>query len=73
MRYFVKIENGKAANVIVAEPEFFDTFVDDAPGEWKEVTSTNASGLLVPSVGIGFSFDRINQTFIAPETGEVEE
>ena len=73
MRYFAKIENGKAANVIVADPEFFDTFVDDAPGKWVEVTSTNASGLLAPSVGIGFSFDRINQNFIVPETVEVEE
>ena len=73
MRYFAKIENGKAANVIVADPEFFDTFVDDAPGKWVEVTSTNASGLFVPSVGIGFSFDSINKTFIDPETVEVEE
>ncbi len=73
MRYFAKIENGKAANVIVADPEFFDTFVDDAPGKWVEVTSTNASGLFVPSVGISFSFDRINNTFIAPEIEEVEE
>ena len=26
----------KVTNVIVAEPDFFDSFVDDTPGRWVE-------------------------------------
>lgn len=43
MGNFAKVLQGKVINVIVAEPEFFDTFVDSSPGEWIQ-TSYNTRG-----------------------------
>jgi hypothetical protein len=43
MAHFAKVNNGVVVNVIVAEPEFFDTFVDTSPGEWIK-TSYNTHG-----------------------------
>lgn len=43
MAHFAKILNGIVTKVIVAEPEFFDTFVDDSPGIWIR-TSYNTRG-----------------------------
>lgn len=43
MAHFSKVLNGKVVNVIVADPEFFETFVDESPGEWIQ-TSYNTFG-----------------------------
>ena len=43
MSHYAKVENGVVTNVIVAEEEFFDTFVDTTPGEWIQ-TSYNTRG-----------------------------
>jgi hypothetical protein len=43
MSHFAKIENGIVTKVIVAEPEFFNTFIDDTPGTWIQ-TSYNTRG-----------------------------
>lgn len=43
MGHFAKINNGIVEQVIVAEPEFFDTFVDSSPGQWLQ-TSYNTRG-----------------------------
>ena len=43
MSHFAKVVNGKVVSVIVAEPEFFDTFVDGSPGQWLQ-TSYNTRG-----------------------------
>ena len=43
MSHFAKVVDGKVTQVIVAEPEFFDTFVDSSPGEWIQ-TSYNTRG-----------------------------
>ena len=43
MSHYAKIENGIVTRVIVAEEEFFDTYVDDTPGEWVK-TSYNIHG-----------------------------
>ena len=43
MGHFAKVLDGKVVNVIVAEPEFFDTFVDSSPGTWIQ-TSYNTFG-----------------------------
>ena len=43
MAHFAKIENNIVTKVIVAEPEFFNTFVDDTPGTWIQ-TSYNTRG-----------------------------
>jgi hypothetical protein len=61
--------------VIVAEPEFFQTFVDSSPGEWIQ-TSYNTYGgehklggtpLRKNYAGIGFTYDRVKDAFIPPK------
>lgn len=43
MSHFAKVLDGKVTQVIVAEPEFFETFVDSSPGQWIQ-TSYNTRG-----------------------------
>ena len=77
MSHFAKVLDGKVVRVIVAEKEFFDTFVDDSPGEWIQ-TSYNTrnnvhygqdgkpdGGVALRGnyAGIGFNYDRENDVF----------
>jgi hypothetical protein len=72
--HFCKVVNGIVTQVIVAEPEFFDTFVDTSPGEWVQ-TSYNTHGGQHPEgrplrknfAGIGFTYDRERDAFIPPK------
>ena len=43
MSHFAKVCDGKVIKVIVAEQEFFDTYIDDSPGRWIQ-TSYNTRG-----------------------------
>ena len=43
MAHYAKVVNGIVAQVIVAESDFFDDFVDASPGEWVQ-TSYNTHG-----------------------------
>lgn len=43
MSHFAKVVDGVVTQVIVAEPEFFETFVDNTPGIWVQ-TSYNTRG-----------------------------
>jgi hypothetical protein len=43
MGHFAKVVDGKVVQVIVAEPDFFDTFVDSSAGTWLQ-TSYNTRG-----------------------------
>lgn len=43
MGHYAKVNNGKVVEVIVAEEDFFKTFVDTSPGEWIK-TSYNTRG-----------------------------
>jgi hypothetical protein len=74
MAHFAKVNNGVVEQVIVAEPEFFQTFVDSSPGEWIQ-TSYNTHGNQHPEgrplrgnyAGIGFTYDRVLDAFIPPK------
>lgn len=74
MTHFAKVSNGVVVQVIVAEPEFFQTFVDTSPGEWIQ-TSYNTHGGQHPEgrplrknyAGIGFTYDRTRDAFIPPK------
>lgn len=74
MAHFAKVSNGVVVQVIVAEPEFFQTFVDTSPGEWIQ-TSYNTHGGQHPEgrplrknyAGIGFTYDRSRDAFIPPK------
>jgi len=43
MGHYAKVNYGKVEKVIVAEEDFFNTFVDTSPGEWIK-TSYNTRG-----------------------------
>jgi hypothetical protein len=72
--HFAKIVNGVVTQIIVAEPEFFKTFVDSSPGEWIQ-TSYNTYGNQHPEdrplrgnyAGIGYIYDKTNDVFYAPK------
>ena len=75
MAHFAKVTDGKVTQVIVAEPEFFETFVDTSPGEWIQ-TSYNTHGgvhtnggtpLRKNYAGIGYTYDRTKDAFIPPQ------
>ena len=75
MGHFAKVVDGKVAQVIVAEPEFFDTFVDSSPGTWL-ATSYNTYGnkhskggtpVRGNFAGIGFTYDAQKDVFVAPQ------
>jgi hypothetical protein len=75
MSHFAKVTDGKVTQVIVAEKEFFDTYVDSTPGEWIQ-TSYNTQGgihklggtpLRGNYAGIGYTYDRTNDVFYAPQ------
>ena len=51
--------------VIVAEPEFFDTFVDSSPGEWIQTSYNN--NIRKNYAGIGFTYDATRDAFYAPK------
>jgi hypothetical protein len=77
MSHFAKVVDGKVTQVIVAEPEFFDTFVDSSPGTWLQ-TSYNTHGNQHPEgkplrgnyAGIGFTYDSTNDVFYAPKPSD---
>ena len=84
MAHFAKVVDGKVTQVIVAEPEFFDTFVDSSPGTWIQ-TSYNTRGnvhygqdgepddgiaLRGNYAGVGYTYDALNDVFIAPKPSD---
>ena len=77
MSHYAKVVDGKVTQVIVAEADFFNTFVDTSPGAWIQ-TSYNTQGNQHPEgrplrgnyAGIGYSYDHINDVFIAPKPAD---
>jgi hypothetical protein len=75
MSHYAKVNNNIVEQVIVAEAEFFETFVDTSPGTWIQ-TSYNTHGnqhtlggtpLRGNYAGIGYTYDSINDVFYAPK------
>lgn len=75
MSHFAKVQDGIVVQVIVAEPEFFNTFVDSSPGQWIQ-TSYNTRGgvhanggtpLRKNYAGIGYTYDAQRDAFIPPK------
>ena len=75
MAHYAKVENTLVTQVIVAEPEFFETFVDSSAGEWIQ-TSYNTYGgvhsdggtpLRKNYAGVGFTYDSVRDAFIPPQ------
>ena len=82
MSHYAKVVDGKVTQVIVAEAEFFNTFVDTSPGEWIQTsyntrggvhylpdsnTPSGQPGLRGNYAGIGYTYDAQNDVFYAPK------
>jgi hypothetical protein len=81
MAHYAKVVDGKVTQVIVAEADFFDTFVDSSPGAWIQ-TSYNTRGnvhygadgqpdggvaLRGNYAGVGYTYDAQADIFYAPQ------
>ena len=75
MGHFAKVVDGKVTQVIVAEPDFFNTFVDSSPGAWIQTSYNTVGGkhtlggtpLRGNYAGIGHIYDAANDVFYAPQ------
>ena len=82
MSHYAKVTDGKVTQVIVAEADFFTTFVDSSPGQWIQTSYNTRGGIHYDPVngqpdggvalrgnyaGIGFVYDRTNDVFYAPQ------
>jgi hypothetical protein len=79
--HFCKVIDGKVDQVIVAEPEFFETFVDTSPGAWIQCSYNTRGGVHYGQdgkpdggvalrgnyPGIGYTYDQEHDVFYAPQ------
>lgn len=78
MSHFAKVRDGVVVQVIVAEPEFFDTFVDTSPGKWIQTSYNTFGGVHLKGgtplrknyAGIGYTYDPVRDAFIPPKPFE---
>jgi|TARA_R110002153_G_C13251307_1_gene491622 hypothetical protein len=45
MAHYAKVNNGIVEKVIVAEADFFNSFVDDSPGAWIQTSYNTIGGI----------------------------
>lgn len=82
MGHFAKVVDGRVTQVIVANPDFFETFVDQTgPGEWIQTSYNTHAGIHYGAdgkpdggvalrknyAGIGYTYDRTRDAFIPPK------
>ena len=62
---FAKVKNGIVIEVMVADQEFIDSYVDSTPGNWLE---TRKDGSIRKNyAGIGHTYDETRDAFIPPQ------
>ena len=82
MAHFAKIVDGKVVQVIVAEADFFNHFVDSSPGAWIQTSYNTRGGVHYDPVtnkpdsgvalrgnfaGVGYIYDAAHDVFYAPQ------
>lgn len=78
MAHYAKVSDGVVVKVIVAEAEFFETFVDDSPGSWIQTSYNTRGGVHLNGgtplrknfAGVGYSYDSERDAFIPPQPSE---
>jgi hypothetical protein len=79
--HFAKVFDGKVTQVIVAEADFFETFVDTNPGTWLQTSYNTRGGIHYDQngnpdggvalrgnyAGIGYTYDSENDVFYPPQ------
>ena len=75
MGHYAKVCDGVVVNVIVADPSFFDTFVDTSPGAWVQSSYNTRGGIHITGgtplrknyAGVGYTYDAVRDAFIPPK------
>jgi hypothetical protein len=75
MGHYAKVLNDQVIQVITAEPDFFDSFVDTSPGEWIQCSYNTINGVHVRGgtplrgnyPGVGYTYDRTHDVFYEPK------
>ena len=75
MAHYAKVKDGIVQQVIVAEADFFDTYVDSSPGEWIQTSYNTIGGkhlkggtpLRKKFAGVGDVYDRTKDAFYKPQ------
>lgn len=80
MSHFAKVENGLVTQVIVAEQDFISTGALGDPASWFQTSyntrgnvhydqngNVDAEGVRGNYAGIGYTYDAINDVFVAPQ------
>jgi hypothetical protein len=75
MAHYAKVKNGIVEDIIVADADFFNNFVDDTPGEWiqtsyntqRGVHSEGGTPLRKNFAGIGYIYDATRNAFYKPK------
>ena len=63
MAHYAKVVDGIVDQIIVAEADFFDTFVDSSPGTWIETSDQIRKNY----AGMGYSYDVSRDAFLSPQ------
>ena len=74
MAHFAKVVDGIVTQVIVADQEFMDSYVDSSPGEWIQTSYNTRGGKHLEGgtpfrknyAGIGYKYDEEKNAFIPP-------
>lgn len=75
MAHYAKVLDGIVIKVIVAEPEFFNTFIDNSPGNWIQTSYNTRGGVHLQNgeplrknfAGIGYAYNKQLDAFIPPK------
>lgn len=75
MGHYAKVVDNKVVNVIVAEADFFDDFIDTSAGRWIQTSYNTHGGVHLQGgtalrgnyAGIGFVYDPENDVFYEPQ------
>jgi hypothetical protein len=75
MAHYAKVLNGKVTQVIVAEPDFFNNFIDETPGKWIQTSYNTRHGehtlggtpLRENFAGVGYNYDKNSDAFYPPQ------
>lgn len=81
MSHYAKVLDGKVIQVIVAEPEFFNTFIDTTPGTYIQTSYNTRAGVHYGQdgnpdggtalrgnyAGVGYIYDHVNDVFYPPQ------
>ena len=75
MAHYAKVVKGIVQKVIVADSDFFDTFIDNGPGEWIQTSYNTIGGehlldgtpLRNNYAAPGDTYDTVRDAFYAPK------